>query len=303
LRILITGGSGFLGQSLLPLLLNHEIILLGRKKPEIISNFKNLTYIEHDLRKNTFPNIPEKIDAIIHLAAIASGEAKNTKDYFTTNVLITRNLLKFAKETKIPHFIFASSVSVYGAWKKSPLIESDALLGTSPYAVSKIIAEKEIVESGINFCILRIASVFGNGSKSFISKLENLANKGFLPMAKMTDSNKSFVHIDDLVRFIQIVLEKKVSGIFNIAHKEEIEFNSLIKLLIKNKQKENPNKKIRIVLVPNFVLQLEKFILYIFNKELGLKPLFEQFTVSSDKAKSELGFEASVSVKEYLSDK
>jgi nucleoside-diphosphate-sugar epimerase len=291
LNILLTGGSGFLGRSLIPFLSSHTIYLLGRKFPEQFINLTNLHFLQHDISSESKIVCEEKIDLIIHLAAIASGEGKSEDEYFLTNTLGTQKIIDFAKSANVKKIIFASSVSVYGSsGKKFGILESDSLLGKTAYAKSKIEAEKIVQSSGISFIILRIASVYGKGSKGFIHKLVRLCNKGLAPFPCIKNNKKSFIHISDLTHFIASIIDKNIDGIFNVSNPEEMEYTYLLNSIIKySKEKNNRLAFIKIPL-PSFALNLSNVYRKITGKDIGLAPLFEQFTVSSEKAMLEAGF-------------
>ncbi|MDX1961332.1 MAG: NAD(P)-dependent oxidoreductase [Leptospiraceae bacterium] len=281
MKILITGGTGFLGRNLVPHLKSHELIFLGRKNT---LDQSNIQFIQYDIQEKTIPEVPSQIDLVLHLAAIPSGEANSIEDYFKVNVLGTKNIVNLAKKNSIPRIIFISSTSVYGNWKKEEFLETDELLGKTPYAVSKIQAEQEVINSGLDYCILRVASVFGKDSKSFLYKLVKLSEKGILPYP-LNESYKSFIHIDDLVNYLLITIDKKISGIYNLAQTEPVSILKIINLISKN-------KKIISIPIPSFLNKLETLLRYITGIEIGLKPLFESCIVSTKKSKLYFEYEA-----------
>ena len=158
MRILVTGGAGFIGSHLVDKLLaaGHGVAILDDFNdfydPQIkhanITGFAKETEIYHvDLRdvasvRNVFQR--QKFDAIAHLAARAGvrPSIQHPQLYYDTNVTGTLHLLDAARIAGVERFIFASSSSVYGASKTVPFSEDQRLIQTlSPYAATKIAGE------------------------------------------------------------------------------------------------------------------------------------------------------------------
>jgi UDP-glucuronate 4-epimerase len=155
MRILLTGGAGFIGSHLTEKLLTvgHEVVVLDDfndfydpqiKHANIAGFAKDVTVCHVDLRENDSVRTVfgrGKIDAVVHLAARAGvrPSIQFPRLYYDTNVLGTLHLLEAARMTGIERFIFASSSSVYGASKTVPFSEDQHLTQTiSPYGATKI---------------------------------------------------------------------------------------------------------------------------------------------------------------------
>src|SRR5215468_6017721 len=158
MRILVTGGAGFIGSHLVEKLLaaGHAVVVLDDfndfydpqiKHANIAGFAKDVTVCHVDLRdgtavRNLFHR--EKVDAIAHLAARAGvrPSIQLPQLYYDTNVAGTLHLLEAARVTEVERFIFASSSSVYGVSKKLPFSEDQHLTQTlSPYGATKIAGE------------------------------------------------------------------------------------------------------------------------------------------------------------------
>jgi len=155
MRILVTGGAGFIGSHLVEKLLaaGHEVLILDDfndfydpqiKQANIAGFAKDAIVCHVDLRDNDSVRTVfgrEKVDAIVHLAARAGvrPSIQHPRLYYDTNVIGTLHLLEAARVTGIERFIFASSSSVYGASKTVPFSEEQHLTQTlSPYGATKI---------------------------------------------------------------------------------------------------------------------------------------------------------------------
>lgn len=158
MRILVTGGAGFIGSHLVERLLadGHNVVILDDfndyydpkiKRANIAAVSKDVRVHDVDLRDaqkvaSVFRN--EKFDAIFHLAARAGvrPSIQQPQLYYDTNVAGTLHLLEGARTSGVERFIFASSSSVYGAAKTVPFSEEEHLTQTlSPYAATKIAGE------------------------------------------------------------------------------------------------------------------------------------------------------------------
>src|SRR6266581_1673459 len=158
MRILVTGGAGFIGSHLVEKLLaeRHDVAILDDfndfydpqiKRANISAMAKQVAVHDVDLRdaaKITDLFRKEKFGAIFHLAARAGvrPSIQQPQLYYDTNVAGTLHLLEAARASGAERFIFASSSSVYGAAKTVPFLEEEHLTQTlSPYAATKIAGE------------------------------------------------------------------------------------------------------------------------------------------------------------------
>jgi len=155
MRILVTGGAGFIGSHLVEKLLGvgHEVVIVDDfndfydpqiKQANIAGFAKDVAVCHVDLRENDSVRTVfsrEKVDVVVHLAARAGvrPSIQSPRLYYDTNVLGTLHLLEAARAKGVERFIFASSSSVYGASKTVPFSEEEHLTQTlSPYAATKI---------------------------------------------------------------------------------------------------------------------------------------------------------------------
>jgi UDP-glucuronate 4-epimerase len=158
MKVLVTGGAGFIGSHLVERLLRdgQDVAIVDDfndfydpkiKRANISAVAKNVAIYEVDLRdagKTEGVFRKQKFDTIFHLAARAGvrPSIEQPQLYYETNVLGTLNLLQTARMSGVEQFIFASSSSVYGAAKKIPFSENEHLRQTlSPYAATKIAGE------------------------------------------------------------------------------------------------------------------------------------------------------------------
>jgi UDP-glucose 4-epimerase len=205
-RIIITGGTGFIGKHLVNRLLNcgkYSIALVSNTKNFDSGNFgrirpeKNLPlrFYSADIRdKDQISEIfrDERADTCIHLAAkiSVSDSIRNPDETLEINVNGTVNVLEASHNTAVNNFVFASSAAVYGDVTELPISENQVLKPLSPYGTSKMLAEQHVSSYGRlkkieNTISLRIFNVYGVGQTSesdVITKFAIRLSKNFPPI-------------------------------------------------------------------------------------------------------------------------
>ena len=254
MRILITGGAGFIGSHLAEKLLErgHEVVILDDFNdfydPQIkhanISGFAKDVSIHHvDLRdsesvRNVFHR--EKFDAIAHLAARAGvrPSIQQPRLYYDTNVTGTLHLLEAAHVTGVERFVFASSSSVYGASKTIPFSEDQSLTQTlSPYGATKIAGEflcstySHLYQMRV--VALRYFTVYGPRQRPDLA-IHQFTRRIYagLPIDQFGDgtTRRDYTYIDDIIQGTMAALDYKgpLYDIFNLGESETIRLKDLI---------------------------------------------------------------------------
>ena len=179
MNILITGGFGLIGRSLVSELSNNNnnfnIFLISRNiKPE--NTATNIVTIHHDLLVPIpVEKIPKDINVVIHLAAIAH---KTSSEIMRINCLMTRNITDAFLNKKVK-FIFFSSVAVYGeANRLFPIKTSDFCKPYSSYGLGKLKDEEIISSSFKDFIILRLCPVIEGDDTDLLKRV-------YLPKTKI----------------------------------------------------------------------------------------------------------------------
>ena len=230
MKTLITGATGFLGSIIVDALGKEKIISLGKSPQNTICS---------DL-SSSVPNVRENIDQVIHCAGKAHAVPKSQKekeDFFKVNLEGTINLLAGLDDLdrKPNRFIFISSVSVYGLEKGENIPENHPLLGKTPYAKSKILAEKEVEKwcekHAVQYLILRLPLVIGKYPKGNLQSISEAIKKGRYIRIKNNHARKSMVLAEDVAKLIASM--PNVSGIFNLTGKENPKFSEIEKEIAK----------------------------------------------------------------------
>ncbi len=255
MKVLITGGAGFIGSHLADRLLKegHQVISLDNldnyydiniKKQNIAEAVQSdrYTFIEGDIRNEELLQSifsDHRIDLVVHLAARAGvrPSIKDPKLYYDVNITGTLRILEAMKEANVRKMIFASSSSVYGNNKKVPFSEEDNVdFPISPYAATKKACElmcynyHHLYHFDI-FC-MRFFSVYGPRQRpemAISAFTRNILNDHPIQMFGDGSSARDYTYIDDIVQGVLLSMEKlKGYDVFNIGESSTITLKGLI---------------------------------------------------------------------------
>ena len=206
--ILLTGASGFLGNSLLKSInKSYRCIRRGENK---VNNDKNF-YVDSCNSAADYDGVFENVEQVIHMAGVAHRKNVNLDDFRDINYLGTVNFAQQAAESGVKRFIFISTIGVHGTrTTKIPFTESSNIACVSEYTKSKYNAEKELLkissETGMEIVIIRPPLIYGNGAPGNFEKLVNLVHKlPVLPFG-LCNNKRSFISVDNLVDFISVCI-------------------------------------------------------------------------------------------------
>ncbi len=247
MRILITGATGAIGRKLIAKLENtgYALRILARKKPLFFS--EKIEYSIGDLQNiKSLNKAANNIDIVIHLAGLTHSH--NSRLYYAINTDGTKNLITACKSNDVKKIIHISS--------RTAGIEGGA------YAHSKLLAEKIIISSGLNWMILRLSEVYGTSNKEMISRLLHIIKKSkFIPVIGAGDYLLSPIYIDDVIDVIVVILNNNsfTNKIYTISGPEIFTYNQLIDRLSRILKVE----RIKIS-VPVFFAKIIAFLFYLF---------------------------------------
>lgn len=237
MKIVVTGGTGFIGKYLIAGLHDkYEILVLTRQNIKEIHRIANENYIKTDYSKEHLRTCFKECGALVHMSAIRMTESKekSIENYFD-NIRIAENLFTAANDVGIKNVIVISSRSVYNANMHMP-VKEDMAAPMSLYGISKLAVENL---AGIfnqrykmNIKSLRLAQVIGVGERENLMStyLNNCIQNIPLKVYGEGKSSKAYIYVKDVVSAIDCALNKPdVCGAFNISMKESISNKELAK--------------------------------------------------------------------------
>lgn len=224
MKVLITGGGGFIGSTLADRLLaeGHEVLALDNFETGRLDNVpehENFTLVEDtiadgDAVKKAFDFI--KPDVVAHAAASYKDPDAWVEDTMT-NSLGTVNVVEASKDADVERFVYFQTALCYGTQPvEQPITLNHPIRPDSSYAISKTAAEQYIELSGIPFVSLRLANVYGPRNLSgppptFYSRLSE-GKPCFV-----VDTRRDFVFVDDLVEVVTAALNGTGDGAYHVS--------------------------------------------------------------------------------------
>lgn len=224
MKVLVTGGSGYLGSVLVPLLIEkgHDITvldkLLYRKETEaklVVGDIRNEKLMNDLIKKN---------NAVIHLAGLVGDQLcdMDKNSAININFLATKNIANMCKKNKIK-LIFASTCSVYGSQPQTMLRETSVTAPLSVYGLAKLAAEDSIMSlKNQNFkpTIFRMGTLFGYSPRMRFDLVINIFIAQAIKDKKITIYGgkqwRPFLNVKDASEGYLLALESDKFGIFNL---------------------------------------------------------------------------------------
>jgi UDP-glucuronate 4-epimerase len=254
MKVLVTGGAGFIGSHLAERLLadGHEISVLDDFNDFYDPQIKraNLGAVKNSIRIHEADLRDEaavrrifhggKFDTVIHLAARAGvrPSIREPKLYIDTNITGTFHLLEAAKQNGVSRFIFASSSSVYGVIKTAPFSEEMCINATiSPYAATKMAGEQLCSNYshlyGMRCISLRFFTVYGPRQRPDLAIHKFTKNiRAGIPIDKYGDGStrRDYTYVDDIVQGVAACLgyDGELCDTFNLGENQTTTLAELI---------------------------------------------------------------------------
>ena len=289
MNILLTGASGFFGQTLTNYFkTSHNIFDLS------IPGINNSIRLDKEV-----PSFNQFFDLVIHAAGKAHSLNESevlTNQFFEVNVGGTQNLLKGLDLSGVPkQFVFISSVAVYGIEHGFSITEKAKLQAHDPYGLSKIRAEQVVLDwcdkHNITCTILRLPLLVGKNPPGNLGAMIKAIYKGYYFNIDGGKAKKSMVLAEDVARFIPIIAP--LGGTYNLTDGVHPCFSDLSNAIAKKKMNN----------LPLFVAKIMGYLGDCFGEKapinsLKIKKITSDLTFDDSKARS-LGWKPQ-SVLEYL---
>lgn len=237
--IVITGSESFVGKELILQCKKNGIKFIGfdvvdKENPDY-------EFYKVDIKSpKIVDHIPEKTDAVIHLAALSRDADCKDKAYdcFNNNVMGTLNLIKACKIKNVKQFVFASSEWVYDKFENDQEKDEDSFIDAynhnSEYAFSKLVSEINLRQQyNLGFCsvtILRFGIIYGprkNNWSAVESVASTVKNKNEITVGSLENARR-FIHVSDIVNGIIKSIGLSGFNILNLTGAKVITMKNLI---------------------------------------------------------------------------
>lgn len=306
MRILVTGGAGFIGSNFVRMALSDK--LPGLEDSEItvldaltysgtltnlseVEQSNRFTFVHGDIRDaDAVSAAMANHDAVVHFAAESHVDRSVTDSriFVETNVLGTQVLLDSALAAGVDKFVHVSTDEVYGSINEGSWDEDQPLLPNSPYSASKAASDLLVrsynVTHGLNTSITRCSNNYGTHhfpEKVIPLFVTNLLDGLKVPLYGDGANIRDWLHVDDHCRGIAMVLTRGISGeIYNIGGGTELSNNELTHLLLDATNRD------------------DSFIELVNDR----KGHDRRYSVDISKIQSELGYEPQVTFEEGLAE-
>ena len=270
-KLLFTGGTGFLGRNVKPILdKSYSVTTIGISDADILkANFVT-----------DIPNLPERYDIVLHAAGKAHVQPKTEADrkaFYDVNLIGTIHLCESLEKVGVPKsLIFISTLSVYGDEPGNMDTEnSRPLIGDSPYSDSKIKA--------------------GKGAPGNLGAMIHGIKTGAYLSIAGGKAKKSVLMVDDIAHLVPLVAEK--GGIYNVCDDHNPSFGELEATIAKQLGKRKP------ISIPYWIAKCLALIGDVFSffpiNSQRLEKIVTSDTWSNEKAKKELGWQPMDVLKNY----
>ena len=242
MRILVTGGAGYIGSHTVKLLLarGHDVTVFDNLSAGhraavpadrlVVGDLRDIDHLDQLMLVN-------RVEAVVHFAALASvGESvTNPAKYYTNNLLYSLNLLDRVRKLGIGRFVFSSTCATYGTPQAVPITEDEKQLPINPYGNTKLAFERALADYAaaypFGFCALRYFNAAGASPDGTIGEdhdpethlipLVFQAATGKRPHVEVFGTDyptpdgtcvRDYIHVDDLAEAHALALERIAPG-------------------------------------------------------------------------------------------
>lgn len=286
-KLLFTGGTGFLGKNVMPILtLKYEVTTCGITPDDMIK--ANLAKEE--------PAFPERYDVVLHACGKAHVVPKTEAEkqaFYDVNYQGTVNLCSALEKVGVPKaLVFISTVAVYGCEYGNLITEDHPLEGDSPYAESKIMAEKYLTDwctkNGVVLGILRPSLLAGKNAPGNLGAMVNGIKKGFYMNIAGGKVVKSILMAEDIAHLLPLLEEK--GGVYNVCDTRQPSFGEISDSVAKQLGKHRP------ISIPYWMAWCMAKVGDLLGSKAPinaykLEKMTKSLTFSNEKARKELGWE------------
>ncbi|QQT25889.1 NAD-dependent epimerase/dehydratase family protein [Sphingobacterium spiritivorum] len=234
MKIVIVGGSGFVGTQLIDLLVEttaYELVNIDKQESK---KHADITYVGNVLNRTLLCNRLSGADLVILLAAEHRDDVTPVSLYYDVNVQGMKNILDAMQANGIKRILFTSSVAIYGLDKNNPDESFDAApfnhYGKSKWAAEQVLQEWYTSHKDWNINIIRPTVIFGEGNRGNVYHLLHQIATGKFRMIGKGNNQKSMSYIGNVIAFIRFLAEEKKQGynVYNYVDKPDFTTQDLV---------------------------------------------------------------------------
>ena len=287
MNLLFTGASGFLGHNILPLLREkYEVETVGLTSQD--------SY-QINIAQN-IPKLHKRYDIVLHAAGKAHSVPKTEEEknfFFDVNLQGTKNLCVALEDDSIPKaFIFISTVAVYGCDFGENITEEHPLNGITPYALSKIQAEKYLQEwcmiHNVKLSVIRPSLIAGSNPPGNLGAMIEGIKTGKYLSIRRGKARKSVLMVQDIANLVPLLVEKE--GIYNVCDTHQPTFRELETVICTQLNSKIP------LSIPYWLANIMAKVGDVLGEKapintLKLTKIAKSLTFSNEKAVRELGWQ------------
>ena len=254
-KVFLTGATGFVGSYIARYLIRQGYTVYATKRPssrlDLVSDIQDkIIWSDCDLQDIIdIEEIIQKVDNVIHCAAVVSFQPKDIDLMHLVNVIGTGDLVNLSLQHKIKRFVHISSIAALGRHKNDKQIDEEVEWQDSPYntqyGISKQMSEREVWRGqaeGMNVCILNPSLILGAGFwDAGTSVLFQRAYKG---NPFYTTGSTGAVDVRDVAKLAVLAMASDISGERFIISSENLSYRSMLSTIAKNLNKKEPKIKL-----------------------------------------------------------
>lgn len=318
MKMLVTGGTGFLGQKLVYRLveMGHQVTVIGRNK-KVGEKLKRdgVSFIQTDLREEErVIEACHQQDYVFHVAALSSPWG-DYQEFYESNVVSTQHVIKGCKKHKVKRLIHVSTPSIYFKYEDRFNISEKDPLPTkfvNHYASTKFLAEKEIdkaFEEGLPVITIRPRALFGPDDTTIIPRLIKANEKGFIPLINKGKVLMDITYVENVVDALLLCMDSPKHTLgkkYNITNGEPVYLIDVLTTMF-----ERLNEPFRTKEIPFKMAYLLAGGLEFISKTLlrGKEPVLTQYTagvlaksqtLDITEARKDLGYNPKVTIDEGI---
>jgi nucleoside-diphosphate-sugar epimerase len=301
-RILVTGGSGFIGTRLCSTLLDrgNDVVVFNRRKNKNTEKLleRGASFVQGSVTDTkSVKGAIQDVQLVFHLASTSSPEATE-EDYQNSNVLGTKNVFDAACDHQVERLVYCTTGGVLGSIKRPPGNENTPYNPVNIYQQTNMVMEelgkRYHREKGLPLVTIRSCGIYGPGDRKHLQVFK-IIQRGIFPVIQQNKRKRDMVYVDDFVRALLLAAEEKkaVGRLYHATH-EWVTIESMAKAIA-----GIMGIRPLYIRIPTKPLVFSTAVIEKASKVLGISPplfrrridfFLEQRYLDSTKIRTELGF-------------